>query len=115
MDMNGVGAERISPGTGEASNPSWHPNGQILAFAWTRGYGDNGWNIFTMGAARREPQQLTNNQGKNEHPAWAPDGIHLVFDSTRTGTSQIWSMWADGSHLRQLTTQGINGTPAWGK
>ena len=96
MDTNGVGAERISAGTGEASNLSWHPNGQ-------------------MDPARREPRQLTGNQGNNEHPAWVPDGLHLVFDSTRTGTSQIWSMWADGSHLRQLTTQGINGTPVWGK
>jgi Tol biopolymer transport system component len=35
--------------------------------------------------------------------------------STRSGRSQIWSMLADGTQLQQLTTQGGNLSPVWGK
>jgi len=35
--------------------------------------------------------------------------------STRGGTHQIWTMLADGTQVRQLTTQGSNETPVWGQ
>jgi TolB protein len=115
MNMDGTAAERLTDGTGEASNPSWHPDGQFLAFAWTRGFMAGAFNIFYLDVARREYKQLTHGEGKNENPSWAPDGKHLVFMSTRTGTSQVWSMLADGTQLQQLTTQGNNLHPVWGK
>lgn len=115
MNIDGTDVERISDGTGEAANPSWHPNGQHLAFAWTQGYAAGAWNIFVMDVARRSYVQLTHGEGKNENPVWAPDGKHLVFMSTRTGRPQIWSMTADGTNLHQLTTEGSNLTPVWGK
>ena len=31
MDINGVDVNRISSGDGDASNPSWHSNGQFQA------------------------------------------------------------------------------------
>src|SRR5579872_2731460 len=34
MNLDGTGVERLTNGEGEASNPSWHPNGEIMAFAW---------------------------------------------------------------------------------
>lgn len=52
---------------------------------------------------------------KNENPSWAPDGRHIAFSSTRGGKEQIWSMLADGSDMKQLTTEGANTNPAWGK
>jgi TolB protein len=115
MNMDGADLERLSDGTGEASNPSWHPDGQILAFAWTRGFMTGAFNIFIMDVAKRDYKQLTHGEGKNENPSWAPDGKHIVFMSTRTGSSQIWSMLADGTELQQLTTQGVNLHPVWGK
>jgi TolB protein len=115
MNTDGTDVERITAGTGEASNPSWHPDGQFLAFAWTRGFMTGAFNIFIMNVARRDYIQLTHGEGKNENPSWAPDGKHIVFMSTRTGSSQIWSMLADGTQLQQLTTQGSNLHPVWGK
>jgi TolB protein len=115
MNMDGADVERLSDGTGEASNPSWHPDGQFLAFAWTRGFMAGAFNIFVMNVATRQYTQLTHGEGKNENPTWAPDGKHIVFMSTRTGTSQIWSMLADGTQLQQLTTQGANLHPVWSK
>ena len=115
MSIDGADVERLTDGTGEAGNPAWHPNGQIMAFAWTRGFSQGAWNVFYMDIASRKYVQLTHGQGRNEKPSWAPDGAHLVFASTRTGRSQIYTMLADGTGVQPLTTTGTNTRPVWGK
>jgi TolB protein len=115
MNMDGADVERLSDGTGEAGNPSWNPDGQHIAFAWTRGFSAGAWNIFVMEIASRKYTQLTHGEGKNEHPTWAPDGVHLVFASNRNGRGQIYTMLADGTQVQPLTTQGTNEKPFWGK
>jgi TolB protein len=115
MNMDGADLERLTPGNGEASNPSWNPNGQQIAFAWTQGYSTGAFNIFIMDITTKEYIQLTHGEGKNENPSWSPDGTHLVFASTRAGRSQIFTMTADGKQVKQLTTAGENMTPVWGK
>jgi TolB protein len=115
MNIDGTGIERLTPGEGEASNPSWNPDGQHIAFSWTRGFAAGNWNVFLMDVASRNPTQLTHSEGRNENPVWAPDGVHLAFMSTRAGGKQIWTMLADGTHAQQLTTVGHNETPIWGK
>jgi TolB protein len=115
MNMDGTDVQRLSNGEGEASNPCWHPNGQIIAFAWTRGFATGNFNIFVMDVASRSFNQLTYGAGRNENPSWAPDGRHIAFMSTRSGSDQIWTMLANGTQLKQLTTAGKNGTPVWAK
>jgi len=115
MNMDGADVERLTSGEGEASNPSWNPDGQHIAFSWTQGYATGGFNIFVMDVATKTYTQLTHSEGRNENPSWAPDGVHIVFMSTRTGSPQIWSMLANGTQVKQLTTQGSNWTPVWGK
>jgi len=115
MSMDGTGAEMLTTGEGDASNPAWHPNGEIIAFSWTRGFAPGNFNIFLMDVATRRFDQLTHGAGRNENPNWAPDGRHLVFASNRKGSMQIFTMLADGTHVVQLTTQGRNEMPVWGK
>ncbi|HLI86024.1 MAG TPA: DPP IV N-terminal domain-containing protein [Bryobacteraceae bacterium] len=115
MNIDGGDVERLTNGEGEASNPSWNPDGVHLAFSWTRGFAAGNWNIFVMDVASRNLVQLTHSEGRNENPSWAPDGVHIVFQSTRSGTPQIYSMLADGTQVKQLTTQGSNWSPVWGK
>jgi TolB protein len=115
MNMDGTDIQRLTNGEGEASNPCWHPNGQILAFSWTRGFATGNFNVFVMDVASRTFNQLTYGAGRNENPSWAPDGNHLAFQSTRTGSEQIWSMLADGTQPKRLTTAGKNWTPVWAK
>jgi len=115
MNMDGADVERLTNGEGEASNPAWHPEGRHLAFAWTRGYAPGNWNLFLMDVASKETVQLTHGQGRNENPSWAPDGRHLAFCSNRTGSYQIFTMLADGTGVRQLTTEGNNWMPVWSK
>ncbi len=115
MNMEGADAQRLTTGEGDAVNPSWHPDGQIIAFAWTRGYEPGNYNIFLMDVATRRFDQLTHGTGRNENPTWGPDGRHLVFSSNRSGSNQIWTMLADGTQVRQLTTHGRNQQPVWSK
>lgn len=115
MNIDGGDVERLTDGTGEASNPAWHPNGQKIAFAWTRGFAAGKFNIFMMDVSSKSYVQLTHDEGKNENPTWAPDGVHLAFMSNRGGgTEQIWTMLADGSQPVKITKQGLNSTPIWG-
>jgi len=115
MSAEGTDVQLLTDGTGEAVNPAWHPDGQHIAFSWTRGYAPGHYNIFIMDVASRTYNQLTHDAGRNEHPSWAPDGRHIVFSSNRSGSLQIWTMLADGTQLKQLTTQGINTQPVWSK
>ena len=114
MTSTGTDVRRVTNGEGEASNPSWNPDGQHIAFAWTRGYATGNFNVFVMDIASRQYVQLTSGAGRNENPVWAPDGRHIVFMSNRGGREQIYTMLADGTQVKQLTTQGTNRYPVWG-
>jgi TolB protein len=114
MNAEGADIQRVTNGEGEAGNPSWSPDGQKIAFSWTRGYQKGDWNVFVMDVGSGQYTQLTHSEGRNENPVWAPDGRHLAFASNRTGRSQIYTMLADGSQVKQLTTQGANRSPVWG-
>lgn len=113
MNISGSDVERLTDGTGQAANPSWHPNGQIMLFAWTRGLEPGNFNIFMMDVAKRELTQLTYGAGRNQNPVWAPDGVHIAFCSNRSGSQQIWTMLADGTQVKRLTTAGRNEMPVW--
>jgi TolB protein len=115
MTIDGTDVSRLTTGEGDAVNPAWNPDGQHIAFSWTRGFEPGNFNIFVMDVASRDVVQLTHGAGRNENPSWAPDGVHLVFSSKRGRTTQIYSMLADGSGLQQLTTQGNNEKPVWSK
>ena len=114
MNIDGGDIQRLTDGTGEASNPSWNPDGQHIAFSWTRGFAAGKFNVFWMDIATHSYVQLTHDEGKNENPTWAPDGIHLTFMSNRTGSEQIFTMLANGTQVQQITRQGVNYSPVWG-
>jgi TolB protein len=112
MNADGSNVEKIAmPDMGYVVDPSWSPNGQLLAFAWRRPSGN--FDIYIMDIVSRQLVELTRDTGRNERPSWAPDGRHLVFESTRTGTRQIWTMLADGSEPKEITYSGQNESPNW--
>jgi len=111
-DSDGSNVQKIDlPDMGYVIDPSWSPNGQLVAFSWRRPSGN--YDIYAMDIVSHQLVELTRDEARNERPSWAPDGRHLVFESTRTGTRQVWSMLADGSQPRQLTFQGQSESPNW--
>jgi TolB protein len=115
MNIDGGDLAQLTDGTGYVANPAWNPSGQLIAFAWTKGYEPGAYNIFVMDVARRSPVQLTHGNGRNENPWWAPDGVHLVFSIKKGQSTQIYTMLADGTQVTQLTTRGNNIQPVWAK
>ena len=113
MSLEGTDVRRLSAGTGEATNPSWNPDGAHIAFAWTKGFEPGNYNIFVMDVSSQQTTQLTANEGRNENPTWAPDGAHIVYASKRGRQSQIWVMNADGTGKHPLTRTGSNEKPFW--
>ncbi len=115
MNIDGSGAHMLTDGTGDVAQPSWRPDGQWVAFSWTRGYTYGQYNIFVMNLVTGKWDQLTHDTGDNENPTWAPDGLHLAYSSKRNRVIQIFTMLANGTHVQQLTTQGNNLEPVWTK
>jgi len=115
MNTNGTGQEMLTSGEGDVANPAWSPDGQHLAFSWTRGFEPGNFNIFVMDLTSRKYVQLTANMGSNENPWWAPDGLHLVFSRTVARRTQLYTMLANGTRVRQLTSTGNNLQPVWSK
>jgi TolB protein len=112
MNADGSNPAKVDlPDMGYVIDPSWSPNGQMLAFSWRRPNGN--YDLYVMDIATHELVELTRDEARNERPSWAPDGRHLVFESTRTGTRQIWTMLADGTSARQVTKDGQNESPNW--
>jgi TolB protein len=115
MEADGTNVQKLTD-QGYAVSPSWHPNGQYLAFSWMRRYGpgEPGSNdLYLMDLASKQWVQLTHDGGRNDFPSWSPDGRHIVFQSSRSGSEQIWTMLADGTNTKQLTFTGGNSQPNW--
>jgi TolB protein len=111
-NSDGSSVEKLDmPDMGYVVDPSWSPNGQLLAFSWRRPSGN--FDIYIMDIVTRQLVELTRDAGRNERPSWAPDGRHIVFESTRNGARQIWTVLADGSQPKQLTFEGQNESPNW--
>jgi TolB protein len=114
MSLDGTDVTPLTSAAGEANNPAWNPNGQMLAYAGTKGIATAGYHICLMDVATQAIIELPNNGSRDENPSWAPDGVHLVFMSQQgRQPPQIWTVLADGTHRRQLTTTGANKTPVW--
>ena len=112
MSADGTNLRRLTTLGGDASSPSWSPNGLFMAFHWR--VTDTGtYDVYVMEVASGRIIQLTHDAGRNEHPTWSPDGRHLAFESTRSGSRQVWTMLANGQDPKQLTREGENWNPNW--
>ena len=115
MSLDGTNREMLTTGEGYASNPAWHPNGDVIAFAWTGGLARGDYNIFVMDVASRKFDQLTHGSAANENPAWGPDGRHLAFGSKRGGKIKFFPFSPQGTGWGQLNPTRGNRKSGWGK
>jgi eukaryotic-like serine/threonine-protein kinase len=88
------GRERIDRGAGDASQASWSPHGDRIAYWGIRG--KTGWrDVWTMPAAGGPPVEVTNDVATDWNPVWSPDGRYLYFGSDRGGTLNLWRVAID--------------------
>jgi CxxC motif-containing protein (DUF1111 family) len=94
-------------------NPSWSPDGTMIAFTSNR---DGNNEIYKMTPAGASQTRLTVHSANDGAPAWSPDGNLIAFHSTRNGgTFRIHIMATDGTKPTLLLRQGFSSfsSPSW--
>jgi dipeptidyl aminopeptidase/acylaminoacyl peptidase len=77
--------DALTPGVYDEENPSWSPDGRLIAFESTRVPGDidhsRNSDVFVVEArAGATPRKLTTFEGPDSGPfAWSPDGMLLAY------------------------------------
>ncbi len=86
-----------------AQSPAWSADGRRLAIQADTEKRAHIWIVdVATGAARKLAAH--DELFVDELPAWFPDGTRIAFTSNRSGKLGIWTINADGSGLRQLTS-----------
>jgi TolB protein len=99
MDADGSNTTKVDlVDMGYVIDPSWSPNGELLAFSWRRP--DDNYDIYVMDIATHQLLQLTRDAGRNERPCWAPDGRHPNRHAADLEYARRWLGSAATDHCR---------------
>jgi Tol biopolymer transport system component len=108
---------------GDQADPAWHPNGELIAYAYKAPPGlESGNGIWTMlpTGDGKFPLVTAATIGVSEeaifsYPIWSPDGNWLlfgVFDPAAPDAGQsIWIVQRDGSNVQKVVEEGYQ--PLW--
>lgn len=107
------------------ADPAWSPDGRRIAYA-TSTYGASF--IYTVNADGSDRRQVTTDMAESPAttdlaPAWSPDGNWIAFqreyqvcsgrERSCKGFYDVFISRADGTGLRQVTTDGGSVRPSW--
>ena len=106
--------------------PSWSPDGKLIAVVRGRSAGDhlepgdlNGTftekgDIWAINIATRKQHKIVDNAF---NPAYSPDGRELAFDAAWSGPRRIWISDSEGGNPRQVTSDSseavAHAEPSW--
>src|SRR5437879_5664273 len=86
VPRDGGEAHLLTSGAGIKSDPTFSPDGSMIAFS---GDYDGNVDVYVMPAAGGMPRRLTYHPGVDEVVGWAPDGNSVLFRSTRNSYSRF--------------------------
>ena len=91
-------------------DPTWSPDGSMIAFASNR-QGQR--QLFVANANGRKVDKVTDLRQMGGRSSWSPDGTKLAFYRGPDGDHDIYVINIDGSGLTKLTDGGDNLGPSW--
>lgn len=91
-------------------DPTWSPDGSMIAFASSRA-GDR--QLFVMNTDGSDIRQVTDMKNMGGRSTWSPDGTRLAFYRGPFGDRNIYIINVDGTGLVRLTNGGDNLGPSW--
>jgi len=89
-----TGETRRIEGVGDASLPSWSPNGHRIAYMRRVGNPAHA-DVWTIAPDGGEPVPVTADIEIDWNPVWSPDGRFLYFASGRRGSMNLWRVPVD--------------------
>ncbi|PKN90547.1 MAG: hypothetical protein CVU44_23510 [Chloroflexi bacterium HGW-Chloroflexi-6] len=108
MNINGKARRAITDQND--IDPTWSPDGSMIAFASSR---QGKRQLFIMNADGSNIRQVTNLNDMGGRSTWSPDGTKLAFYAGPAGDHNIYTINIDGTGLAQLTQGGDNLGPSW--
>ena len=91
-------------------DPTWSPDGSMIAFASNR---NGNRQLFVANANGKKANQVTDLNNMGGRSSWSPDGTKLAFYRGPSGDRDIYVINIDGSGLQRLTNGGDNLGPSW--
>ncbi len=95
---------------------SWSPDGNQLAYTtqyYEEGKADRN-DVFIINLKNGISTQITDNDFNDTELDWSPISNRIAFHSTRAGEDHIFIMDADGSNVKQISTNSAyHGEPCW--
>jgi Tol biopolymer transport system component len=113
LPATGGRARAITDHFNDARQPSWSPDGRLIAF---QGYRDGTYDVWVVAPDGTGLRQLTTGSYDDREPVWSHDGARVAFASDRgTGTNyDIWVLDVRSSAVRQVTREAGNEfMPTW--
>ena len=106
-------AKPITDGFDDARQPSWSPDGRVIAF---QGYRDGSYDIWAVDASGANQRKLTSGAYDDREPVWSHNGARIAFSSDRdvNGNYDIWTVDVRTGAVRQITKNAANDfMPTW--
>jgi TolB protein len=100
---DGSGFARLMDSPGPDWGPAWFPDSRQLIFTSERS-GYYQMEFYTINWDGTGQTRFMPKTGLNFHPSWSPNGDYLIFTSDLAGNYDVYVINADGSGLRNLTS-----------